>query len=351
MHLIFCINCLQSFKSEKSRDEHYRYCQDHDAVKVEMPTEKEKWLQYHDGQNQFKVPFMMYADFESILKPMDERYKEKMNQLKRERVGKSYTERINEHIPSGWCVYSKFAYGNVPDPLKTYRGRDSVEKFVDYIEQEVQRLYSLYPEQPMIALTDELKKEYDEASNCHICMKPFNDPQNNRKVRDHCHYTGLYRGAAHNNCNLKYKIPKHIPIIFHNLSGYDAHLFIRQLGEKFNTKDIGCIAENKEKYISFNVKIPVELKDVKGKSFNKNIELRFIDSCRFMAKSLDDLSKNLSDDECQNLRWFYQNEEIFKLMRRKGVYPYEYIDSFERFEETKLPPKGAFYSSLNMESI
>ena len=80
----------------------------------------------------------------------------------------------------------------------------------------------------------------------------------NWKVRDHCHYTGLYRGAAHNNCNLKYKIPKHIPIVFHNLSGYDAHLFIRQLGEKF--QDIEVIAENKEKYISFNVKIDVQLK-------------------------------------------------------------------------------------------
>ena len=74
-------------------------------------------------------------------------------------------------------------------------------------------------------------------------------------MRDHCHYTGLYRGATHNNCNLKYLIPDYIPIVFHNLSGYDDHLFIKELGRRFNKNDIGVIAENKEKYISFNVKL------------------------------------------------------------------------------------------------
>jgi len=94
-----------------------------------------------------------------------------------------------------------------------------------------------------------LKREHFEAKTCHICLKPFNNPEN-RKVRDHCHFTGLYRGAAHNSCNLKYKIPNHIPIVFHNLSGYDAHLFIKELRKRFNKEDIGVIAENKEKYIS-----------------------------------------------------------------------------------------------------
>ena len=201
----------------------------------------------------------------------------------------------------------------------------------------------------MNPLTKEEQRSYNDASKCHICMKPFNDPQNNRKVRGHCHYTGLYRGAAHNTCNLNYKIPKQIPIVFHNLSGYDAHLFIRELGKKFNSKDIRCIAENKEKYISFSVKIPVKLVNVKGKPFIKNIELRFIDSFRFMGKSLDELSKNLSNDECKNLRWFYHDN--FKIMRRKGVYPYEYIDSWEKFEETALPPKEAFYSKLYIQDI
>ena len=184
----------------------------------------------------------------------------------------------------------------------------------------------------------------------------MDDPENKRRVRDHCYFTLDYiRGAAHIKCNLKYKIPKHIPIVFHNLSGYDAHLFIRQLGEKFQGKDIGVIAENKEKYISFNVKILVQLAGVTDEDgepvYKKKIELRFIDSFRFMASSLDSLARNLTDEECKNLRWFYQEDNIFKLMRWKGIYPYEYMDSWERFEETKLPPKEAFYSKLNMESI
>ena len=84
-------------------------------------------------------------------------------------------------------------------------------------------------------------------------------------MRDHCHCTGLYRGAAHNNCNVKYQIPDHIPIVFHKLSGYDAHLFIKELGKRFNKNDIVGIAENKEKYISFNVKININLAGVKYK--------------------------------------------------------------------------------------
>ena len=193
---------------------------------VTMPTEKEKWLKFHDGQYQFKVPFMLYADFESILKPADERYRDKMNRMKVGRKGKaSCTEKINRHVPSEWCVHSTFAYGDVPNPLKIYQGKDCVEKFVEYIEEEVKRLYETFPRQPMTELTDVLKREHKAAEKCHTCLKEFNDRQN-RKVRDHCHYTGLYRGAARNNCNLKYKIPDYILIVFHNLSGYDAHLLV-----------------------------------------------------------------------------------------------------------------------------
>lgn len=104
-------------------------------------------------------------------------------------------------------------------------------RFVDHLEDEVKRLYNTYPQQPMLELTEVLKRELDAATYCHICLKSFDDCENNRNVRDHCHYTGLYRGAAYNSCNLKYRIPSHIPVIFHNLSGYDAHLFIRELGE------------------------------------------------------------------------------------------------------------------------
>ena len=176
-----------------------------------------------------------------------------------------------------------------------YWSKDCVEKFVEYIEEEIKRLYITFPQQPMTEPTDALKREHEAVEKCHVCLKEFNDPKD-RKVRDHCHYMGVYRGAARNNCNLKYRIPDHIPIVFHNLSGYEAHLFIKELGKKFNKDDIGVIAENKEKYISFNVKINVKLAGVSNKDrkeVRKNIQLRFLGSCRFMASSLDKLASNL----------------------------------------------------------
>ena len=266
----YCMNCLTGFWTESARDKHYEYCSSNGHVKVKMPTKKEKWLKFRDGQYQFKVPFMLYADFENILKPVDERYRGKINTMKTERKGKTlYMEKINTHVLSGWCVHSTFAYGDVSDPLKMYRGKDCVEMFVEYIEEEVKRLYETFPQQPMIKLTDALKREHEAAEECHICLKEFR----NRKARDHCHYTGEYRGAVHNNCNLKYKIPDHIPIVFHNLSGYDAHLFIKELGRRFNKNDIGVIAENKEKYISFNVKINVKLAGVRINMVKKCIKI------------------------------------------------------------------------------
>ena len=97
-----------------------------------------------------------------------------------------------------------------------------MKKFVEYIEKEVKRLYETFPRQPMTRLTDVQKREHEAAEKCHICLKEFNDPRK-RKVRDHCHYNGLYRGAAYSNCNMKYLIPDYIPIVFYNLSGYNAH--------------------------------------------------------------------------------------------------------------------------------
>ena len=227
------MNCLQGFTQESSRDQHQVYCEDNESVRVEMPKQGST-VEFKDGQNQFKVPFIMYADFESILEPMDPVEPGSPNQ--------PYTNEVNQHTPSGWCVYSKFACGDVDNPLRTYRGKDCIEIFCHYIKGEARRLYHMFPELPMGPLTKKQWNKYKKATKCHICYKPFTlrDP----KVRDHCHYTGLYRGPTHSLCNLRYKTPSYIPVVFHNLSGYDAHLFIRELGA--HTPDMEVIAKNKE---------------------------------------------------------------------------------------------------------
>ena len=193
----FCTNCLQSFTLESSRDEHEVYCEDNETVRVEMPS-KGSVVEFYNGQNQFKVPFMMYADFQAILEPMQGSIPNPKG---------PYTEDISQHISSGWCVYSKFAHRDVKEPLRLDRGKDCIEKFCDYIKEEAHRLYHMFPEKPMDPLTNRQWKQYNRVSKCHICYKPFNfkDP----KVRDpiqSIHYTVCYRGPIHSLCNLRYRI-------------------------------------------------------------------------------------------------------------------------------------------------
>ena len=277
----FCINCLQGFVEKKSRDEHLVYCRNNEAVQIEMPNRK-PIVQYSDGQYQFKVPFMMYADFESILEPI---------QGASNNPNVSLTRGVNVHTPSGWCVYSHFAYGDVTNPLTQYRGQDCVNKFCEHIISEVKRLYSSFPEKQMKPLTKSQTKEYKRATKCHICFKPFSEEK--WRVRDHCHYSGLYRGAAHSSCNLQYKIPNYIPVVLHNLTGYDAHLFIRELAKHIT--GMGVIAKSKEDYISFSINVEVDKYiDKNGNERTKEMELRFIDSIKFMSSSLDSLVNNLA---------------------------------------------------------
>ena len=226
-------------------------------------------------------------------------------------------------------------------------------------------------------------------SHIYICKKRFSTDDNNKKyhkVRDHCHYNGRYRGAAHDICNLRYKIPKETPVVFHNGSTYDYYFIIKGLAQESDGQ-FECLGENTEKYITFPVPIKKELD--KGKSITYKI--KFIDSFRFMPCSLSNLVDNLSDincekcdNNCENIgfkdnylllecsncnAWFkkdsqelikrFRNTNVFCdkdinkfiLLLKKGVYPYEYMDSWERFDETSLPDKEAFYSGLNMEDI
>ena len=199
----FCINCLQGFKEEASRNEHIGYCKDNESVRIEMP--HKKWVvEYSDGQFQFKVPFIMYTDFESILEPIS-------GPGNNPRL--STTRDINIHDPSGWCIHSEFAYSEVKDPLVLYRGKDCIKKFCNHVIGETHRLYKSFPEKSMEPVTQMQWKDYKRLNSCHICFKPFKE--GNEKVRDHCHYNGIYRGAAHLLCNLQYKIPSYIPVVFH----------------------------------------------------------------------------------------------------------------------------------------
>ena len=334
----FHINCLQGFNEKKSRDEHLVYCRNNEAVRIEMPNSK-PIVQYSDGQYQFKVPFMMYSDFESIPEPI---------QGASNNPNISSTRGVNIYTPSGWCVYSKCSYGDVTNPLTQYRGSDCVEKFCEHIISEAKRLYNSFPEKPMTPLTKSQLKEYARATKCHICFRPFSEKK--KKVRDHCHYSGFYRGAAHSSCNLQYKIPNYIPVVFHNLAGYDAHLFIKELSK--HKTGMNVITENTEDYISFSIKVEVDKYiDKDGNERVKEMELRFIDSIKFMCSSLDSVVNNLAKGGHQFFGFETYNDRQRELLIRKGIYPYEYMDSWDKFKETSLPSIEKFYSNLNMSGV
>ena len=219
-----------------------------------------------------------------------------------------------------------------------------MDVFIQWLEEDVKAIANIKPKK--MIFTEEDKKRFNKSKECWICGEPCN----NDKVRDHCHYTGRTGGTANNSCNLKYRKPKFIPVFFHNLSGYDSHLFIKKLGSP--NEDMDCIPNNEEKYISFSKNIKVgEYKDKKtGEVRDKTFKIRFLDSFKFLPTSLGALVNNLPKDAFNNLERYYTTEEA-KLIKRKGVYPYEYMNTEERFNETKLPPKKAFYSRLTGEGI
>ena len=150
-----------------------------------------------------------------------------------------------------------------------------------------------YEKKDMISLTKKEEENYNNQKVCYICKKEFDkSDKKHHKVRDHCHYTGKYRGAAHNICNLRYKIPKEIPIVFHNDSTYDYHFIIKELVKEFEG-NFECLGENTEKYITFSVPIK---KKIENKDIEITYKILFIDSFRFMATSLSKLVDNLTED-------------------------------------------------------
>jgi len=337
---LYCRRCLNSFSNKEALDKHKRYCNQHAAVRPEMPEPGTK-LVFKNHNRSFRVPFVVYADFESFIKPM---------QTCQPDPDTSYTKRYQKHTPSSFCYYIKCfdddIYSQEPITFTVENENDDVAQiFVDMLEEDIKRIYRRFKFSKEMVFTKKDKKEYIKAKTCHICEKELG----NDRVGDHCHFTGRFRGAAHNGCNLNYKAPKFIPVIFHNLSGYDSHLFIKKLAR--NGEKVTCIPNNEEKYISFSKEVVVdEFSNKEGKHVQVKRELRFLDSFRFMASSIDALSKNLSKEQCKNVKSRYFGKQL-DLVLRKGVYPYEYMDSLERLNETQLPSKTAFYSKLNETEI
>ena len=352
----YCKRCLTGYRHIEGLDKHNEYCGLHKAQRAQVPKAGTTKFFKHYFKS-MRVPFVVYADFESFIKPIDTCHPNNEE---------SYTNKYQKHTPSSFCYHIKCfddsLYQQEPVTFTAENETDDVAQiFVDTLEQNIKDIYNQFKFPKEMIFTKKDETLYKSTTTCHICegaegefRKNEIDDDNYIKVRDHCHLTGKFRGAAHNKCNLAYRIPTFYPVLFHNLTGYDSHLFIKKLRSVVDGETITCIPNNEEKYISFSKKIVVDkFTDEKtGNEVDVKRELRFLDSFRFMPSSLDALSKNLKDDQCCEMAEAYgEQSERFKLLRKKGTYPYDYMDSIERLDETKLPPKDAFYSKLNDSGI
>ena len=364
----FCMRCLQCFYSNESLAKHRVNCLAINGVQaIKLPekyidkngVERTPSVYFKNHHKSLPVPFCIVADFECIT----EKITEKISGCQPS-SSKSFTHKYQKHTACSFgykvvCYYDQKYSGDVV----IYRGEDCIQKFMKCMFEEVEKCKKIIRENfnKPLKMTKENEKAFNEATHCHICEKKYK--VDDVPVRDHCHITGKYRGSAHQTCNLKLQISAEkikIPVIFHNLKGYDSHFIMNELGKIIKKEEkipdnvyiknkkgkivkdetverisVNVIAQNAEKYMAFYI----------GK------HLSFIDSFAFMNSSLEKLASYLSDDDFIYTKKYFTDPVQFGLVKRKGVYPYDYMDSFSKFNDTELPPIEEFYSLLTDENI
>ena len=271
----FCRCCLQCFSSEKVLTEHKENClviNGKQNIKLGKGS-----ISFKNYSKQLPAPFKIYADFECILHPTSSK------RVKSSDKNGLYTEKYQDHIPCSFaykvvCVDNKFSKNVV-----MYKGKSAAYKFIeailgeyDYCREVIEKHFN-----KNLVMSVDKEERFQLANSCWIYNKLFD--VGDEKVRDHCHVTGKYRGAAHFSCNANCKLSKKVPLIFRNLKGYDSHLIIKEIG-KFDVK-VSVIPNGLEKYTAFKV--------------NKN--LVFIDRIQFMNSGLGPLVKNLMDNDFRYL--------------------------------------------------
>ena len=337
----FCMHCLQCFSSERVLNNHKDNCIQVNGIQaVNMPDKDNNILKLSNFHKQQQVPFVIYADFEAITEKI---------QGCQQNNDSSYTKAYQRHTDCGYGYKIVCCYNDkYMKPIQIYKGEKAVYKFMEKMLYEVEYCKNVMKKEfnKPLKMTKDDEEEFQKAKECHICNKKYTNKD--IRVRDHCHITGKYGGSAHQECNLKLRVnPEEIkiPVIFHNLRGYDSHFIMQEIGsivKKYTYKNnkgeekqmnINAIPDNMEKYMAFML----------------GNHLTFIDSFQFMSSSLDKLVSNLPRELLKYTSQKFKGKEL-DLMARKGVYPYDYMDSFDKFNE-KLPTKEDFFSTMNNEHI
>ena len=254
----FCRSCLQCFSRESVLIKHKENCL---SINGRQSLKLEKGIiEFKNYFKQIPVPFKIYADFECNLRGV------------KSYVG-SYTKKYQEHIPSSFAYKIVYVDNRFSKRIVVYRGEDAAYKFIKailneykYCKKVMNKLFN-----KNLIMGEKEENLFQQSNSCWICKTLIGNDK--EKVRDHCHISGKFRGAAHWNSNINFQLIKKFLVIFHNLRGYDSHLIFNELN-KFDVK-IGVIPNGLEKYRAYFL--------------NKN--LVFIDSMQFINSSLDKLVK------------------------------------------------------------
>ena len=282
----YCLNCCHAYRTENKLDKHKKISENHDYCHVEMPNEDNKIIKYNQGEKSIRSLFITYADLECLLEKISTCYNN---------FEEASTTEINKHTPFGYSLFTHCSFDKTKNKLDYCRGDNCMEKFCKDLREHATKIIN-YEKKEMIPLTKKEEKNHNKQKVCYIYKREFNKDDSDKKhhkVKDHCHYMGKYRGAAHTICNLRYRIPKEIPIVFHDGSTYDYHFIIKQLVKEFDG-NFKCLGENIEKYITFSVPLKKEIKN-KKKIIEITYKIKFVDSYRFMSTSLSKLVDNLSE--------------------------------------------------------
>ena len=314
-----CDLCFRVFYSLITYMKHIDFCRTGEPT-VEMPDDPV--LKFKNFKYRMPNPITIYADFEA--------YKCKVN----EEITES-TKLLCEQKPSGYGYTVVSPYTQFCKPTVIYRGTDAADVFLQNILAECYEVESVLSEVKPMEFTEEDSESFSNSDNCSIFEgRLYWETQN--ICRDHCHITGKFRGAAHSYCNIMMQQQKKVIVYFHNAKGYDNHFLIKSLAANPGIGEIDVLGQTSEKYTRISTK-------------------HFVvhDSMSHLVGSLDSLSSSLrqrGDNGFQLIRQEFSDDLKFQCVIRKLVYPYDYIDSFEKFAEA-IPCKEAFYNKLSEEEL
>lgn len=335
----YCKRCFGHFSEQRLLENHHQFCKSVDDYKqiFTMP-EKGTKLSFYNVRYQQMLPFVVYADFESLTVPC-----EATKSAKKTQGIPIHTYQTHKPISVGLKLIS-LANGALDTiPYDTYTGVDAADWFLRRLLTYRNMCFEYLFNEERLVMTSADWEDFNKAKECYVCRKPFPVDDGTKatkkkalcKVRDHDHITGAYRGAAHSACNLKLRTIYKLPVFLHNFRNYDSHLIVPAFTAFKETK-LQVIGQGLEKYLTLTW----------------DDHIAFKDTLQFLGGSLEALVDCLLKSGRHNFKRLQEgfaattDEEGITLLLRKGIYPYDYMSNEKRFEEDRLPPREAFHSRL-----